>query len=106
MSRQKITLEDNGNIHGLNPLFLIDTITRTRIFDSTYWKEKCFPLNAETLIDEAIRLNHIGGTFGITILSFILRLILLLILLLLLLILLLLLLKLQCIILQCIILLI
>lgn len=31
-----------------------------------YWKERCFALNAESLIDEAIKLHYVGGTYANT----------------------------------------
>lgn len=48
-------------VHGTAPHFLIEKITRTRIYDSLYWKESCFALTAETLADKAVELTHIGG---------------------------------------------
>lgn len=30
----------------------------------SYWKEHCFGLTAETLVDKAMALTHLGGTFG------------------------------------------
>jgi pre-mRNA-splicing factor 38A len=50
--------------HGTNPIFLIDKIVRTKIYSSAYYKEKCFALDAKTIIDRAIELKSIGGTFG------------------------------------------
>lgn len=37
-----------------------------RIWDSQYWKEHCFALNAETLIDKALELKYVGGTYANT----------------------------------------
>lgn len=34
------------------------------MYDSTYWKEHCFGLTAETILDKATQLRSIGGTFG------------------------------------------
>ncbi|KAI8911488.1 Pre-mRNA-splicing factor 38, partial [Gorgonomyces haynaldii] len=51
-------------IHGSNPQFLIEKILRERIFESIYWKEKCFRTNAETIIDLAEDLRQIGGQYG------------------------------------------
>jgi len=51
-------------IHGSNPQFLIEKIIRSRIYESSYWKEHCFALTAETIIDKAIELNCIGGVYG------------------------------------------
>ncbi|KAJ1483612.1 Pre-mRNA-splicing factor 38 [Baffinella frigidus] len=46
------------SIHGTNPQFIIEKILRAKIHGDLYWKEHCFALTAETLLD------HIGGTFG------------------------------------------
>lgn len=51
-------------IHGQNPQYLVETVIRNRIYDSMYWKEHCFALTAETLIDKAIELRSIGGVYG------------------------------------------
>ncbi|KAF9228611.1 PRP38-domain-containing protein [Gyrodon lividus] len=51
-------------IHGQNPQFLIETVIRNRIWESTYWKEHCFALTAESLINKAIELRCIGGVYG------------------------------------------
>ncbi|KAN0075296.1 PRP38 family domain containing protein [Tylopilus felleus] len=51
-------------IHGQNPQFLVETVIRNRIWESTYWKEHCFALTAESLIDKAIELRCIGGVYG------------------------------------------
>ncbi|GLB35184.1 putative PRP38 family protein [Lyophyllum shimeji] len=51
-------------IHGQNPQFLVETIIRNRIYDSTYWKEHCFALTAETLIDKAIETRYVGGVYS------------------------------------------
>ena len=54
----------SAQIHSQDPQHLIEAILRHRIYDSMYWKEKCFGLTAETLIDRAIELNYIGSTFS------------------------------------------
>lgn len=51
-------------IHGTNPQFLVERVIRSRIYDSTYWKQDCFALNAATLIDKAVDLTYVGGTYG------------------------------------------
>jgi len=51
-------------IHGQNPQFLVETVIRNRIYESAYWKEYCFALTAESLIDLAIKLRSIGGVYG------------------------------------------
>lgn len=52
-------------IRGQNPATFIETATRDRITDSLYWKEQCFGLNAATLIDRAVEVTYIGGTYGV-----------------------------------------
>lgn len=51
-------------IHGTNPQFLIEKVIRSRIYDSLYWKEHCFALTAESLVDKAVELDCVGGTYG------------------------------------------
>ncbi|XP_057298917.1 pre-mRNA-splicing factor 38A-like [Hydractinia symbiolongicarpus] len=58
------TVSDAKTIRGTNPQYLVEKITRTRIYESKYWKEECFALTAELLVDKAMALEHIGGTFG------------------------------------------
>ena len=43
---------------------LVEYILRCKIYESLYWKEHCFGLTAESLVDKAVQLNHIGGTYG------------------------------------------
>ena len=52
------------SIHGTNPQFLIEKITRMKIYDSLYWKEHCFALTGKTIVDKGIGLKYIGGTYG------------------------------------------
>jgi pre-mRNA-splicing factor 38A len=54
------------SVHGTNPQNLIEAIMRQRIYANQYWKEHCFGLTAETLIDKAVKLDHIGGTYSHT----------------------------------------
>jgi hypothetical protein len=51
-------------IHGTNPQNLIEKILRSKIYGDAYWKEHCFALTAETFVDHAMELDHVGGTFG------------------------------------------
>lgn len=51
-------------IHGHNPQFLVDRIVRVKIYNDAYWKEFCFGLTTESLIDEAARLDYVAGTYG------------------------------------------
>jgi pre-mRNA-splicing factor 38A len=50
--------------YATNPENLIDQILRNRIYNHTYYKQQCFGLTAETLIDKAVELESIGGTYG------------------------------------------
>ena len=43
---------------------MIENVIRQRVYESAYWKEDCFALTAETLIDKAVNLNAIGGVYG------------------------------------------
>lgn len=58
------TVKDARNIHGTNPQYLIEKIIRSRIYDSKFWKEQCFALTAELLVDKAMEIRYIGGVFG------------------------------------------
>lgn len=49
---------------GTDPQNLVEKILQTKIYASTYWKEQCFGLNTITLVDKAMELDHVGGTFG------------------------------------------
>ncbi|KAF8582198.1 PRP38-domain-containing protein [Ramaria rubella] len=58
------TVKGAQSIHGQNPQFLVEYVIRSRIYESAYWKEHCFALTAEALIDKAIALKSIGGVYG------------------------------------------
>lgn len=58
------TVKDAKSVHGTNPQYLVEKIIRSRIYDSKYWKEECFALTAELLVDRAMELRFIGGVFG------------------------------------------
>lgn len=51
-------------VHGTNPQFLIEKITRLKIYNSVYWKEHCFGITAESIIDKAVTLKYCGGVYG------------------------------------------
>jgi pre-mRNA-splicing factor 38A len=52
------------SIHGTNPQYLVEKITRLKIYNCRYWKESCFGLTSETIVDKAIALKYCGGTYG------------------------------------------
>jgi len=58
------TVKDAKTIHGTNPQYLIEKIIRSRIYDNKFWKEECFALSAELLVDKAMLMRYIGGVFG------------------------------------------
>ena len=39
------TVADAKSIRGTNPQYLVEKITRTRIYECKYWKEECFALS-------------------------------------------------------------
>lgn len=58
------TVQGAKTVHGSDPQILIEKITRERIYASMYWKEKCFGLTAETILDRALELSSVGGSYG------------------------------------------
>ncbi|XP_013420745.1 pre-mRNA-splicing factor 38A isoform X2 [Lingula anatina] len=58
------TVKDAVSIKGTNPQYLVEKIIRTRIYECRYWKEECFALTAELLVDKAMELKYVGGVFG------------------------------------------
>lgn len=38
---------------------LIEYISRQKIYDSLYWKQECFGLSAEKLVDKAVELKEV-----------------------------------------------
>ncbi|KAG7091058.1 hypothetical protein E1B28_010115 [Marasmius oreades] len=58
------TISGAKAIHGQNPQYLVETVIRNRIYESNYWKEHCFALTAESIIDKSIELKCIGGVYG------------------------------------------
>ncbi|XP_052069737.1 pre-mRNA-splicing factor 38A-like [Mytilus californianus] len=58
------TVKDAHSIKGTNPQYLVEKIIRTRIYECKYWKEECFALTAELMVDKAMDLKFVGGVFG------------------------------------------
>ena len=52
------TVSDAHHIHGTDPQRLVEKILRLKIQDSRYWKEHCFALTAESLVDKAIEIKY------------------------------------------------
>ena len=59
-----VPLEKAYGTHGKNPQLLIEKIVRERIYECLYWKEHCFGLHAETILDKIVELDYIGGICG------------------------------------------
>ncbi|CCG82441.1 Pre-mRNA-splicing factor 38A [Taphrina deformans PYCC 5710] len=62
---QRGQADANTTVHGVNPAFLIEKITRERILDSLYFKDQCFGLTASTVLDRVVGLTYIGGIYSI-----------------------------------------
>lgn len=62
--RMNRTVRSAKHVHGKDPQLLVEKIIRERIFDSRYWKESCFGLDTERLMELAVRLDHVGGTYA------------------------------------------
>ncbi|NWT81442.1 PR38A factor, partial [Lanius ludovicianus] len=58
------TVKGAHGIHGTNLQYLVEKIIRTRIYESRYWKEECFGLTAELVVDKAMELKYVGGIYG------------------------------------------
>nr|KAF6369077.1 hypothetical protein mMyoMyo1_010482 [Myotis myotis] len=57
-------VKDVHSIHGTNMQDLVEKIIRTRIFESKYWKEECFGLTAELVVDKTMELGFVSGVYG------------------------------------------
>ncbi|OQS07344.1 pre-mRNA-splicing factor 38A [Thraustotheca clavata] len=53
-----------AHVHGVNPQHLVEKILRNRIYDCMYWKEQCFGLTEESLVEKAVELTYVAGHFG------------------------------------------
>ena len=42
------TVKDAQSVKGTNPQYLVEKITRTRIYESKFWKEQCFALSGRS----------------------------------------------------------
>ncbi len=47
-----------------HPQNLVEYIVRQKIYQTQFWKEKCFALTAESLLEVAVDLRCVGGTCG------------------------------------------
>lgn len=56
------TVKGSTFFHGRDPQLLVEKILREKIYDSLYWKEECFGLDAESILDKAVELVAIGTT--------------------------------------------
>lgn len=53
--------EYNDPVHGTIPQNLIEKIVRLKIYNCQFWKQYCFGLTAELLVDYAVKLKYFGG---------------------------------------------
>ncbi|ETO70282.1 hypothetical protein F444_13221 [Phytophthora nicotianae P1976] len=51
------------SVHGVNPQTLVEKIMRNRIYASIYWKEQCFGLTAEALVDKILSRQQEGSWY-------------------------------------------
>lgn len=51
-------------VHGMNPQRLINAVVLERVYNTLYWKKECFALNAALVVDRAVELNYIAGTYN------------------------------------------
>lgn len=58
------TQKDAHTIKGTNPQYLVEKIIRMRIYDSKFWKEECFGISAELIVDKGMELRYVGGVYG------------------------------------------
>ena len=58
------TVKDAVTVKGTNPQYLVEKIIRSRIYDSKYWKENCFALTAELMVDKAMELRYVFRNFA------------------------------------------
>ncbi|GAB4815257.1 hypothetical protein N2152v2_002303 [Parachlorella kessleri] len=52
------------NLPSIQAMNLVEYIVRQKIYDSVYWKQHCFGLSAERLVDKAVELKYVGGMYG------------------------------------------
>ncbi|GMI54489.1 hypothetical protein TeGR_g10524 [Tetraparma gracilis] len=53
------------SVHGLNPQAIIENITQQKIYQTVFWKESCFGLDAEGVLERGAELRYIGSTAGV-----------------------------------------
>jgi len=58
------TVKDASTVKGTNPQYLVEKIIRTRVYDSRFWKEECFALSAELIVDKGMELRYLGGVYA------------------------------------------
>ena len=52
------------SIHGKDPQNLVEQIVRQRIYNNMYWKEHCFGLRTDDVLEKAVKIEAVGGTYG------------------------------------------
>lgn len=46
------------------PQNIIEKIVRLKMYETAYWKEHCFGLTAAGVVEKAVRLRYVAGTYG------------------------------------------
>lgn len=55
---------DAERVHGTDPQFLMEKLSRERIYASHYWRSSCFGASVADVVVLASELNHVGGLHG------------------------------------------
>jgi pre-mRNA-splicing factor 38A len=52
------------NSLAVNQQQAFDQLVRHRIYESAYWKEQLFGITTDAIVDKAMELKYVGGTYG------------------------------------------
>lgn len=58
------TDKDAARVHGTDPQFLIEKLVRERVYNSRFWRERCFGICVADVVTLAAGLSHVGGLYG------------------------------------------
>lgn len=58
------SIKDVHSLHGTNPQCLVEKIIQMQIHESKYWKEECFQLIAELVVDKAMEFSFVSGVYS------------------------------------------
>lgn len=55
---------DAIRVHTTDPQFLIEKLSRERVYSSRFWREHCFGVSLADVASLAADITHVGGLFG------------------------------------------